>query len=154
MIRLNLPPYAIRLKQDSDKYYVFDDLRQRFVRLTPEEWVRQHFVHYLTDHLGYPRELLMNEVPLQLGSLKKRSDTVLYDRTLRAQMLIEYKAPSIRLSEAVLEQIVRYNYHFRVPYLVLSNGLEHVAYQIDYTQMSYKQLEEIPHYLALAPKQA
>ncbi|MDO4692020.1 MAG: type I restriction enzyme HsdR N-terminal domain-containing protein [Porphyromonadaceae bacterium] len=149
MIRLNLPPYAIRLKQDSGKHYVFDDLRQRFVRLTPEEWVRQHFVHYLIDHLGYPRELLMNEVPLQLGSLKKRSDTVLYDRQLQARMLVEYKAPSIRLSEAVLEQIIRYNYHFRVPYLILSNGLEHIAYHIDYASMTYRTLGEIPRYTDL-----
>lgn len=149
MIRLNLPPFAIKLRQDGGKPYVYDELRRRYVRLTPEEWVRQHFVHYLIGQLGYPRDLLMNEVALRLGELRLRADTVLYDRSLRAKMLIEYKAPSIALDRAVLEQIVRYNYHFTVPYLILSNGLEHIAYQIDYTQMSYRVLEQIPPYTEL-----
>lgn len=146
MVRLNLPPYAIRWEQRSGKAYVYDDLRCRFVRLTPEEWVRQHFVHYLIEHLAYPSALLMNEVPLTLGEMSKRADTVLYDRHLRAQMLVEYKAPSVPITAKVLEQIVRYNYHFRVPLLVLSNWLEHFAYEVDYEAMTYRSLSSIPHY--------
>lgn len=146
MVRLNLPPYAIRWEQRLGKAYVFDDLRGKFVRLTPEEWVRQHFVHYLIEHLAYPSTLLMNEVSLTLGVMTKRVDTILYDRHLRARMLVEYKAPSVSITAKVLEQIVRYNYHFRVPLLILTNGLEHFAYEVDYEGMTYRSLSAIPHY--------
>lgn len=149
MIRLNLPPFEIRVEKRADKVYVWDILRARFVRLTPEEWVRQHFVHYLTGHLGYPPSLLMNEVPISVGSLSRRVDSILYTRSLRPVMLVEYKAPSIPLSQSVLEQILRYNYALRVPYLIISNGLEHHAYQIDYTAMTYSALTAIPPYTEL-----
>ncbi len=146
MIKLNLPPFDIRLEQRGQKIFVWDVLRLRYVRLTPEEWVRQHFVHYLVEHLGYPTELLTNEVSLCIGALKRRADTVLYDRQLQPRMLIEYKAPEVPLSERVLGQAVRYNYAMRVPYLVLSNGLEHIAYSIDYEAMSYIALDTMPRY--------
>lgn len=149
MIKLNLPPFSIRLEQRSGKVYVWDILRQRSVRLTPEEWVRQHFVHYLIGHLGYPAELLMNEVALRVGTLDRRSDTVLYSTRLMPRMLIEYKAPSVRLSQRVLDQALRYNYAMHVPYLILSNGLEHIAYHIDYHAQTYTALDAIPSYADL-----
>ena len=124
-------------------------LRRKFVRLTPEEWVRQHFVHFLLNEGGYPKELMQNEVGLQLGATTKRCDTLLYDRSLRPQMILEYKAPHIPLSEAVLQQIVRYNYVLRVPYLVLSNGIEHLVCQIDYDEMTYTFLPQFPAYSEL-----
>ena len=99
MIKLNLPAYRLRLRKEEGKPYIHDDLRQRFVSLTPEEWVRQHFVHYLMEHLGYPRELMMNEVTIQVGLTTKRCDTLLYSRQLTPRVLIEYKAPHIRITD-------------------------------------------------------
>ena len=146
MIELNLPKCRLRLEQREGKPYVYDDLRRKFVRLTPEEWVRQHFVRYLIDDLGYPQPLMQNEVALRLGETVKRCDTLLYDKALRPQMILEYKAPHVTLTETVLQQIVRYNYVLRVSYLVLSNGLEHLLCRIDYEQMTYAFLSEFPPY--------
>ena len=146
MIELNLPKCRLRLEQREWKPYVYDDLRRKFVRLTPEEWVRQHFVRYLIDDLGYPQPLMQNEVALRLGETVKRCDTLLYDKALRPQMILEYKAPHVALTESVLQQIVRYNYVLRVPYLVLSNGLEHLLCRIDYEKMTYAFLSEFPPY--------
>ena len=146
MIELNLPKCRLRLEQREGKPYVYDDLRRKFVCLTPEEWVRQHFVRYLIDDLGYPQPLMQNEVALRLGETVKRCDTLLYDKALRPQMILEYKAPHVTLTETVLQQIVRYNYVLRVPYLVLSNGLEHLLCRIDYEQMTYAFLSEFPPY--------
>ena len=149
MIELNLPKCRLRLEQREGKPYVYDELRRKFVRLTPEEWVRQHFVHYLIDVLGYPQPLMQNEVALRLGETSKRCDTLLYDKALRPQMILEYKAPHVALTETVLQQIVRYNYALRVPYLVLSNGLTHYAWRIDYEGQSYSPLPQLPRYTEL-----
>lgn len=149
MQQLNLPPFAAKLECRQDKLYIWDELRRKTVRLTPEEWVRQHIVHYLIHHLGYPPSLLMNEVGLKLGKTCKRIDSVLYDRQLRPQMLLEYKAPEVALGDKVLRQALRYNMALKVPYLVLSNGLQHIAYCIDYEQQSYRLLTQIPQYSEL-----
>lgn len=149
MIQLNLPPFPARLEQRQGKPYIWDEWRNKMVRLTPEEWVRQHLMHYLVEHLGYPKQLLGTEVGLKVGTMSKRADALLYDRQLRPQMLIECKAPEVRLSDEVLMQAIRYNMALSVPYLLLSNGLEHVVYHIDYTEQSYHNLSEIPNYRQL-----
>lgn len=149
MIQLNLPPFPARLEQRQGKPYVWDEWRNKMVRLTPEEWVRQHLMHYLVEHLGYPKQLLGTEIGLKVGAMSKRADALLYDRQLRPQMLIECKAPEVRLSDEVLMQAIRYNMALSVPYLLLSNGLEHVVYHIDYTEQSYHNLSEIPNYRQL-----
>lgn len=149
MNQLNLPPFPARVERREGKLYIWDELRRKMVRLTPEEWVRQHVVHYLLDKLGYPAELLMNEVGLQVGGTHKRVDTILYDKQLKPLMLLEYKAPEVPLSQRVLEQALRYNMALRVPYLVLSNGLEHVAYRIDYLKQEFQTLNVIPPYSEL-----
>lgn len=149
MDKLNLPPFAIHLEKQDGKIYVWDKLRQKWVRLTPEEWVRQHFVHYLIEELGYPQMLLMNEVSISVETLSRRVDTVLYDRMLTPLLICEYKSPKVTLSERSLHQILNYNYALRVPYLILSNGMEHRAYHIDYETMSYTPLDTIPEYTTL-----
>lgn len=146
MNQLNLPPFSARIERREGKLYIWDILRQRAVRLTPEEWVRQHMIHYLIGGLGYPSELLMNEVALQVGETRKRVDSILYDRQLKPLMLLEYKAPEVPLGERVLQQALRYNMALRVPYLVLSNGLQHVAYRIDYQTQTFRTLNVIPAY--------
>ena len=146
---LNLPDYAVRIGGDASHPTVFDVLRRKYVALTPEEWVRQHFVHYLTDHLGYPKGLLANEVELRIGDKRLRCDTLLYDRSLRPRMIIEYKSPDIRIQQKTFDQISVYNLLLRVDYLVVSNGLEHYCCRMDYARGSYEFLESLPSYESL-----
>ena len=117
--------------------------------LTPEEWVRQHFVHYLITYKGFPRTLMANEVQLSLNGTKKRCDTVLYKRDLTAQMIVEYKAPDVKITQAVFDQIGRYNLVLHVDYLVVSNGLCHYCCRMDYEHNTYRFLPDIPAYQAL-----
>ena len=124
-------------------------LRRRYVALTPEEWVRQHFVHYLITYKGFPRALMANEVQLCLNGTKKRCDTVLYKRDLTAQMIVEYKAPDVKITQAVFDQIGRYNLVLHVDYLVVSNGLRHYCCRMDYEHNTYRFLPDIPAYEAL-----
>lgn len=147
--QLNLPPFDFRLGGSTEQPQIFDVLRRRFVALTPEEWVRQHFVHFLTDHLGYPSALMANEVALHVGDKQLRADTVLYGRDMQPRMIVEYKAPEIRITQKVFEQISVYNRILRVPYLIVSNGLEHFCLHLDTSQNKYTFLAEIPPFSSL-----
>ena len=149
MFALNLPQYEIKLSGDASHPRIFDSLRRRYVRLTPEEWVRQHFVHYLTDHLGYPSALLANEVNLRCGDKQLRADSVLYRRDMQAQMIIEYKAPDVELNENVVNQALSYNTLLHVDYIIVSNGLRHFCFKIDYQNGKYDLLQDIPAYSEL-----
>ena len=108
MLSLNLPVFDTKIATRNGKNVIFDVIRRRYVALTPEEWVRQHFVHFLIVHKGYPSSLMANEVLLNLNGTKKRCDTVLYKRDLSARMIVEYKAPHIEITQAVFDQITRY----------------------------------------------
>ena len=149
MNRINLPPYAIKLRDDGGKRQIFDFLRRRYVALTPEEWVRQHFVHYLVEQKGYPKGLLANEVELRVGDKHLRCDTLLYNRELKPQMIIEYKKPDIELTQRVFDQITVYNFLLHVDYLVVSNGRQHYCCKMDYEKREYSFLESIPNYESL-----
>ena len=149
MLPLNLPPCLLKISNDAGKYSVFDVLRKKYIALTPEEWVRQHFVHYLIEHKGFPQALLANEVQIRLNATKKRCDTVLYRRDLSARLIVEYKAPSVEITQAVFDQITRYNMVLKVDYLIVTNGLQHYCCQIDYTRQAYCFLPEIPAYSEL-----
>ena len=146
MIRLNLPTFQIKLSGTKEQPRIFDILRHRYVALTPEEWVRQHFIHYLTEHKGYPAALLANEISLGIGNKKLRADSVLYDRLMQPRMIVEYKAPNIEITQKVFDQIAAYNLLLHVDYLVVSNGLQHYCCQIDYENRSYSFLHDIPSY--------
>jgi hypothetical protein len=146
---LNLPPADLRLSEAGGKVKVFDPLRRRYVTLTPEEWVRQHFVSYLRTCKDYPRALLANEVPISLNGTVKRCDTLVYERSLSPLMIIEYKAPYVELSAAVFTQLAHYNMALHVNYLTVSNGLKHFCCRMDYTAMTYSFLPEIPYYANL-----
>lgn len=149
MLPLNLPAFDAKITVRDGKNVIFDEIRRRYVALTPEEWVRQHFIHYLIVHKGYPKALLANEVQVTLNGTKKRCDTVLYRRDLTARMIVEYKAPDIEITQAVFDQIMRYNMVLRVDYLVVSNGRQHFCCRLDYERNSYCFLEEIPEYVSL-----
>ncbi len=146
MFQLNLPSYAIQLGGTREKPEVFDFLRRRYVALTPEEWVRQHFVHWLVEEKGYPKGLLGNEIALQCGSKRLRCDSVLYDRQKRPMMILEYKAPTVALTQQVFDQIASYNHLLHVDYLAVSNGLQHYCCQMDYERQCYTLLPDIPDY--------
>jgi len=146
MLLLNLPKYETKIATRDGKKVIFDIIRRRYVALTPEEWVRQHFVHFLITHKGYPSALMANEVLLNLNGTKKRCDTVLYKRNLSARMIIEYKAPQIEITQAVFNQITNYNLVLKVDYLIVSNGISHYCCKMDYVNQTYTFLEDIPDY--------
>lgn len=149
MKQLTLPSYEFRLREQNGRQQIFDVLRRRYVALTPEEWVRQHFVHFLMEHKYYPKGLLVNETELRVGEKRLRCDTVLYDKALHPKMIIEYKAPEIELTQRVFDQISVYNMLLHVDYLVVSNGCQHYCCRMDYPQNRYTFLRDIPNYSLL-----
>ena len=149
MLSLNLPEFDVKITSKGEKRLIFDVVRNKFVALTPEEWVRQHFVHFLMEHKGYPHSLLANEILINLNGTYKRCDTVLYRRDLSPQMIIEYKAPHVEITQKVFDQISRYNRVLHVDYLIVSNGLSHYCCQMDYEHQTYRFLQDIPDYSAL-----
>jgi len=146
MYKLNLPSYAVRVSGTPDKPMIFDRLRRKYVALTPEEWVRQHFINYLIEHKGYPAALLANEVKMLMGTKSLRADSVLYDTELNARMIIEYKAPTIPITEKVFEQITTYNMLLHVDYLLVSNGMQHYCCRLGKGNEKYLFLKDIPDY--------
>lgn len=125
---------------------MLDVLRRRYVALTPEEWVRQHFVHFLIEHKGYPKGLLANEVELRVGEKRLRCDTLLYNKVMQPQMIVEYKAPDISITQRVFDQISVYNLLLHVDYLVVSNGRQHYCCRMAYERQAYTFLHDIPDY--------
>ncbi|MCH3995754.1 MAG: type I restriction enzyme HsdR N-terminal domain-containing protein [Prevotella sp.] len=146
MTPLNLPNFQIKLSGTQEKPSIFDLLRRKFVALTPEEWVRQHFVHFLIEHRGYPASLMQNEVQLKCGNKVLRADSVLYRNDLNPRMIIEYKAPTIPVTQKVFDQISAYNLLLHVDYLIVSNGIKHYICKMDYARQTYLFLKDIPFY--------
>lgn len=146
MQALNLPQAALKIVRRNGRLTVFDSLRRRYVALTPEEWVRQHFVRFLQTHKGFPPEVIANEVSLSLNGTQKRCDTVVYGPHAEPLMIVEYKAPEVEITQRTFDQISRYNIRLRVAWLVVSNGLQHFCCHIDYTTSQYRFLPDIPSY--------
>lgn len=146
MISLNLPSFDIKIRREGNRAVVLDPLRRRWVALTPEEWVRQHFVNLLVSEKHYPATLVANEVQLSVGEKVMRADTVVYDRTLRPRMIVEYKAPTVAITQKVFDQISVYNLLLRVDYLAVSNGQQHYVCRMDYDNEKYSFLEDLPDY--------
>jgi virulence-associated protein VagC len=150
MPELNLPAFDVKVSEKEGKRVIFDPLRRKYVALTPEEWVRQHFVNYLLTEKHYPKDLLANEVTLRLNATTKRCDTIVYNRFLSPLMIVEYKAPEVAIKRAVFDQISRYNASLKVRFLTVSNGIRHFCCRIDYESQTYTFLESIPAYDELA----
>lgn len=146
MPELNLPSFDKKVIQKDGRPFIFDIIRRLYVALTPEEWVRQHFVHFLIGTKGYPQSLMANEVQLKLNGMSRRCDTVAYDRTLRPRVIVEYKAPTVNITQQVFDQICRYNMVLQVDYLIVSNGLAHYCCKVDNTTHTYTFLKDIPSY--------
>jgi len=146
MQTLNLPNYLKKISEQKGKPFIFDIVRKKNVALTPEEWVRQHFVNYLITEKKYPKERIANEVTVSLNGMSRRCDTVVYNDYLEPVSIVEYKAPTVPITQDVFEQITLYNICLRVGFLMVTNGLEHYCCRIDYEAMTYSYMEKIPEY--------
>ena len=149
MYSLNLPSYDAKIRKNGSLMEIYDPLRRKFVALTPEEWVRQHFVNWLISDKEYPTSLMANEAGIKLNSLTRRCDTVVYDQHLDPLMIIEYKESNISITQDVFDQVVRYNTVLKVPYIVVSNGVNHYCCKMNYEKQSYDFLTDIPNYREL-----
>jgi hypothetical protein len=149
MEKLNLPQYPIKIKEEGGKQYIFDSIRKKYLVLTPEEWVRQNFIQFLIQEKGFPASLVEIEKGLKLNELQKRADAVISNNNGFPIVLIEFKATSVKITQETFEQVARYNSIFKVPYLIVSNGLEHFCAKIDFTQNSFEFLKEVPNYKEL-----
>ena len=146
---LNLPYYSFRIKEHKGKKLIFDRFRRRWVMLTPEEWVRQNFARYLTEIKHFPASLVAIERSLRINQHDFRSDIVLFARTGIPIVVVECKAPEVKISQDVFDQIARYNMELRVSYLIVTNGLSHYCCRFDPRELTYTFLSEIPDFLEL-----
>lgn len=145
--RLSLPQANLRIGVDPEgNVKVFDRLRKKFVALTPEEWVRQHFVEWLINGKDYPESLMANEVEVNLNDRRKRCDTVVFGRTCEPLVIIEYKAPDVEITQNTFDQIARYNMCLKAKYLIVSNGRKHYCCVMNYQKGDYQFIPVIPDY--------
>ena len=147
--QLALPPVDIKVIRRNGVFKVYDPIRKKYIILSPEELVRQSFVLWLTQYLEYPQSLIANEIGLNLNNTVKRCDTVVFSNKGFPIMIIEFKAPSVNITQNVFDQIVRYNIVLKAPFIVVSNGLKHYCCLIDHINNTYKFLAEIPNYSQL-----
>jgi hypothetical protein len=146
---LNLPPHPFKITDDNGKLTLFDELRKRTIIITPEEWVRQHFVQYLIKHKNYPKTLIKLEGGLKLNGLAKRTDIVVFNSIGERILLVECKAPSVNITQATFDQAARYNMVHKVRFMAVTNGLQHYYCSIDFKNESYNFLAELPDYRSL-----
>lgn len=146
MIQLNLPPFNHQLKKAEGKLWIFDMLRKKYLILTPEEWVRQHFVHYLILELHYPKSLIKVEGGLAYNKLQKRSDIVVFDRDGKPWMIVECKASHQPINESTLRQASLYNTTLKAQYLVVTNGMKHYIFKTEWETVVTEALQAMPVY--------
>ena len=146
MVVLNFPKYPLRIKSRENNLQVFDVIRKKYVLLTPEEWVRQHCMHYLIEEKGYPPGLSKVEKKILVEGVEKRVDIACCHPDGSIRLLVECKAPHVKINQKVFDQIARYNWQARADFLMVTNGLEHYYCRIDYQSESYSFLKELPSY--------
>lgn len=141
---LNLPTYQFKVKQEGVRTHIFDAIRKKYVVLTPEEWVRQNFLQYLIQDKKFPASLIAVESGVKYNQLQKRMDVLVYNKQGVPHLMVECKAPEVKITQNTFDQIARYNMAFKVKYLVVTNGLKHFCCQMDYAQNTFQYLEQIP----------
>ncbi|AOM76286.1 type I restriction enzyme HsdR N-terminal domain-containing protein [Pedobacter steynii] len=146
---LNLPQYPFKITLKDNRHFIFDEIRKKHLVLTPEEWVRQHFIQFLILEKKFPRTLIQIEGGLNLNQLQKRSDIVIFNNSGERIMVIECKAPSVNITQAVFDQASRYNSVYKAKWLVVTNGLKHCYAQIDHMAEKFLFSPELPEYLQL-----
>lgn len=146
MKQLKLPAYSCRIKESSKGNLIYDPFRRKYVALTPEEWVRQHFLNYLSEVLKYPKGLIQVEAGFRLNSMLRRADILVHDRAGLPALIVECKAPEVKINQAVFDQIINYNFSYGVKYLVVTNGLTHFSGKIDKDLHTFTLLGHVPDY--------
>jgi type I site-specific restriction endonuclease len=144
--KLNLPNIALKTKLVEGTTQVFDVVRKKYFKLTPEEWVRQHFIHYLNNEKNYPFGLMGIEKMIKYNSLKTRADIVLYNTEGNPNMIVECKAPKLKITQDAFNQIAKYNFQLKVKYLVVTNGKQHFCCAMDYATNKISFLQDLPSY--------
>ena len=143
----------MRIKEGPGGKLLYDPLRRKYVALTPEEWVRQHFVGYLTWVLGYPPGLIRIEASFRLHSMLRRADILIHDRAGEPVMIVECKAQQVKITQDVFDQIINYNFNYGVRYLVVTNGTDHFAGKIDTEARTFVLLDHIPDYETITSRE-
>ena len=151
MQALNLPTYSFKIKSEGNIRYIFDKFRKKYIKLTPEEWVRQNFLCFLEKERGYPASKMVVEKSMHLYGLDKRADVLVYDSFRMPKLLAECKAPDILISNDVFQQIAAYNMKFKVEYLVVTNGLQHYCCRLNFTTGEIVFMNDIPAYKDINP---
>ena len=146
MQKLNFPTYSFRFKNSENKVSIFDEIRKKFILLTPEEWVRQHVIHFLLQDKNYPKSYINVEKLIKINDLSKRYDGVVFQPNGEIFLLIECKAPEVPISQQTFDQIARYNLVLKAKYLMVTNGLNHYFCQMDFENEKYVFLKELPEY--------
>ncbi|EHQ28960.1 type I restriction enzyme HsdR N-terminal domain-containing protein [Mucilaginibacter paludis] len=146
LLPLNLPPYPFKISSQNGQLFLFDEIRKKEVVLTPEEWVRQHFVQYLIKEKNYPRSLIKLEGGLKLNGQARRSDIVIFNNKGEKILLVECKAPAVKVTQQVFDQVARYNWVHRVPLIAVTNGLQHYYCKIDFVEQRYDFIVDIASY--------
>jgi len=146
MRKLNFPDYTFRFKNSENKMAIFDEIRKKFILLTPEEWVRQHVVMFLISEKKYPKLHINVEKVLKVNGLTKRYDVVVFNADGSILLLVECKAPEVQIVQSVFDQIARYNMTIDAKYLMVTNGLNHYFCRIDKEQEQYTFLQDLPEY--------
>lgn len=145
---LQFPTYNFRFKNSENKVSIFDEIRKKFIILTPEEWVRQHVIHFLVYEKNYPKSLINVEKTLKINDLTKRYDVVVFHNDGTIFLLVECKAPQIKINQDTFDQIARYNMKLRADLLMVTNGLHHYFCKMDFENEKYSFLEKLPNYIA------
>lgn len=146
MYKLNLPEYSFTIKTVERKQYIFDSLRKKYVRLTPEEWVRQNFIYFLVKERKYPPSLIAVEAGFKVNKNPQRADMVVFNRKGNPVLIAEFKTPEIKISQQTFDQIVRYNMSLKVKFLIVSNGLNHYCCSLNYVENTFAYLQDIPDF--------
>jgi len=146
---LNLPTYSFKIKSEDNRKYIFDEIRKKYLLLTPEEWVRQNFIKYLIREMNYPQQLISIEMEFKIKKLVKRCDIVVFNKSGKPNLIVECKSPSIIISQEVFDQISLYNRYLNVDYLIVTNGLKHYCCIFNKQTGDYSFTGEIPGYCDL-----
>ena len=145
MNNLNLPPFDYKVKKQNGQVWIFDEIRKRYVVLTPEEWVRQHFIHFLTEYKGYSPRLIAVEKEILVCGMKRRFDVLCYDRHANPYLIVECKAPSVVLSQGVFDQVFQYNLFVGARFVAVTNGCMHFYGEIS-EKKKFAMLTDIPDF--------
>jgi hypothetical protein len=146
MQALNLPEYSFKIRREGDRVHIFDPFRKKYIVLSPEEWVRQHLLQFLVQERKFPASLISIETGLKYNQLSKRADILIHDTFGKPHLMVECKAPAVKITQDAFDQIARYNMVFKVKYLVVSNGINHFCCEMDYITNNYSYLKEIPFF--------